>query len=346
MKFQPFIQFNANQHINTNAEILYFDSIILNPSEWYTQYTNIDLTGQTLKLVDCDGVELQDVLFFNDEKYFEFIIQNIYYQQVRLKTTINNIEYLSNYFVCYEEKKTVSIHYKYQDYYQNIRLNGYFTTCDNESNVATYVKETGTKLSGFSTITDYKNFKFDNIDNHTFRALNQALSFPTVYVNLERCTDKPLLKATEEVEGSSNFFASSFKGAIDLDDIHTPSLQIAPPLQLLNSTPNGIYTLTSFINLFELTFNHNVAEQSGQIKLIVETEEESEVPLFVDTINNEVVTLDTPVFTFVNGEYQIFIPENKFNSLYGSNSEIILNFVIQDADFDSNDFNNNDFFTN
>jgi hypothetical protein len=343
MKLYPFIQFNANQHINTNAEILYFDSILLNPTEWYTQISNVDLSGQTLKLIDCNNIELQDVLFFNDEKYFEFTILNTYYQEVRLKVTIDNIDYISNPFVCYEEKKTLRLDYKYKDYYQSIRLNGYFTTLDNESNVSTYVEQKGRKLSGFSTITDYKNFKFDNIDNHTFKATNQALAFPDVYINFERCPDKPLLKGAEDVEGSSNFFSSSLKGCIDVDDVYNFELQIAPRLVLTIAQPQGLYTPESFINAFFVVFNHEVTENSGVVKLY--KDDEFVRDLEVDLINGGQVNFRVFAYNFTNGNYKWIIPANKFNSFYGSHQEIIINFVIQNPDFDNNDFNSDDFFS-
>ena len=343
MKLYPFIQFNANQHINTNAEILYFDSILLNPTEWYTQISNVDLTGQTLKLIDCNGIELQEVLFFNDEKYFEFIILNTYYQPIRLKSTINSIDYISNPFVCYESQDTLRLDYKYKDYYQSIRLNGYFTSVENESNVSTYVKETGTKLSGFSTITVKKKYNFDRISNHVFIATNQALAFPTVYANFERITDKPLLKGGE-IEGRTNEFSSELQGAVDIDDVYNFELQIAPRLVLISTTPQGFYTLSSFENNYQLIFNHNVTEQTGQIKVF--KDDVFFLNLNVTNIIGNIVNLGSfNIQDYTNGLYKWIIPANKFNSFYGSHSEIIINFVIQNPDFDNNDFNSDDFFS-
>ena len=342
MKLYPFIQFNANQHINTNAEILYFDSILLNPTEWYTQISNVDLTGQTLKLIDCNGIELQDVLFFTDEKYFEFTILNTYYQEVRLKVTIDNIDYISNPFVCYESQDTLRLDYKYKDYYQSIRLNGYFTSVENESNVSTYVKETGTKLSGFSTITVKKKYNFDRISNHVFLATNQALAFPTVYANFEKITDKPLLKGGE-IEGRTNEFSSELQGCVDIDDVYNFELQIAPRLVLTIAQPQGLYTPQSFINAFFVVFNHEVTENSGVVKLY--KDDQFVRDLEVDLINGGQVNFRVFAYNFTNGNYKWIIPANKFNSFYGSHQEIIINFVIQNPDFDNNDFNSDDFFT-
>jgi hypothetical protein len=50
-------------------------------------------------------------------------------------------------------------------------------------------------------------------------------------------------------------------------------------------------------------------------------------------------------YNFTNGNYKWIIPANKFNSFYGSHQEIIINFVIQNPDFDNNDFNSDDFFS-
>lgn len=344
MKLFSFIQFNSNQHLNQNAKIGYFDSILLNPAEWYTQIFNIALSDKDLQLVDLCGNVLQNVLYFRNGQYYEFRIGAEYYEPVRFKIIIEEVEYFSNPFSCYENVETLRIDYKNQDLYQSIRLNAYFTNIDNESNVSTYVEQFGNKISGYSTITTKKNYLFNKTDNFTFLATNQALAYPIVYVNNERVTDKPLLK-TSEILGASNLFKSQLEACVDIDDVYNFSLQIAPPLQLINAVPQGIYTLESFENNFELEFNHDVTESVGQIQLFKDNDFFAN--LFVKSIvDDDVKLIFTDDLDFTNGVYKWVIPAGKFNSIFGTHSEIIINFEIRNADFDNKDFNNEDFFTN
>lgn len=355
MKLHSFIQFEPNQRLNTNAKIKYFDAICLKPFEWYCQTIDVELTNTDLvEVVDCNGVVLEEVVYFTSGLFFEFVLQNEYYQQIRLKATTSNSVYFSNPFVCYENELTLRFDYKLNDFYQSIRVQGIRTTMPNTSQVDTYVESRGIELSGYSTLTTRQNYIFDHLDNFTVLAINEALAYETIYIDGIRITNKPLLK-DGEINGQTNQLQSETQGAVDLFDVYEPSLQIAPPLQLISATPQGIYTINSFgvtvINgfahfIFEFNYPINV-NSFGVVQL---TSNGCVSGIFGDpVINNNVATYNTflTLNDFSNCEYQITIPENTFfNNIFGSHSEIIINFEIRNADFDGNDFNNNDFFAN
>lgn len=343
MKLNNFIQFQPKQYLNTNAKIFYFDAICIDPNEFYCQVLDVQLSNlATFELVDCNDIVLQSVINYRSGLFLEFKIENSYYYPVRLKATDGANIYFSTPFVVYENQESLRIDYKLNDFYQSIRVHGYFTTFENVSAVDTYTQERGLVLSGYSTITTKKNFTFEKLDNYTFLAINEALAYPEVYINGLRITDKPLLKAGA-IDGQSNSYSSELQGAVDLFDVYDPVAQIAPPLALTSSIPTGIYTLASFINAFQLTFNHAVTEQTGVIRLLLNGIEIDQ--LTIDAITGAVVDLMTSSFTFVNGNYQIIVPAGKFNSFFGTHQEIITTFVISDADFNASDFNNLDFFT-
>jgi hypothetical protein len=198
------------------------------------------------------------------------------------------------------------------------------------------------KISGFSTLTNKKNYHFDFIDNNSFLALNQALAFPSVYVDGERITDKPLAKANKQ-EGDSNQFTSEFTGCVDLDDRYNSVVQIFSPLSVISASPQGTYTLDEFENNFLLNFNYPVTQGEGLIRIY---RNDIEIGNLNGAINvNGVPPFTGFSYTFTNGVYRWVIPAGKFISFFGTHSEIIINFVIQDADFNNSDFNNNDFFT-
>lgn len=345
MKLNNFIQFQPNQYLNTNAKIFYFDAICLDPNEFYCQILDVEFSNlTTFELVDCNNVVLQSVLSFRDGLFFEFKIENNYYYPVRIKATDGSNIYFSTPFVVYENQDSLRIDYKLNDYYQSIRVHGYFTTFENVSGVDTYTQERGLVLSGFSTLTTKKNHVFERLDNYTFLAINEALAYPQVYINGIRITDKPLLKSGA-IDGQSNSYGSELQASVDLFDFYVPTLQIPDPLQLVNANPQGIYTLDSFVDNYQLIFNYNVTEQSGQIQLF--KDDVFFLNLNTNNINNNIVTLVSFNFQpYTNGTYKIIIPANKFNSFFGSHNEIIINFVIQNADYDENDYDENDYFTN
>jgi hypothetical protein len=344
MKLNNFLQFQPKQYLNTNAKIFYFDAICLDPNEFYCQILDVEFSNSaTFELVDCNGVVLQSVLNFREGLFFEFRIENNYYYPVRLKATDGANTYFSTPFLVYENQDSLRIDYKLNDYYQSIRMHGYFTTFENISAVDTYTQERGLVLSGYSTITTKKNYVFEKIDNYTFLAINEALAYPEVYINGIRITDKPLLKAGT-IEGQSNSYSSELQAAVDLFDVYVPTLQIPDPLQLINATPQGIYSLDTFEENYQLNFNYNVTEQAGQIELF--KDDVFIANLDVLFINNLQVQLRQPNYTYTNGAYTIIIPANKFNSFFGSHEDIIITFVIQNADYDENDYDENDYFTN
>jgi hypothetical protein len=348
MKLNNFIQFQPNQHFNTNVKIFNFDAICLDPSEWYCQVLDVILSnGATFHLVDCNDTVLQSVLTFRSGLFLEFTIQNTYYYPVRLRATDGGNVYFSTPFVVYENQESLRIDYKLNDFYQSIRVHGYFTTFENISAVDTYTQERGLVLSGYSTITTKNNYTFEKLDNYTFLAINEALSYPEAYINGARITDKPLLKAGA-VDGQSNIYQSELQGSVDLFDIYTPELQIAPRLVLTSSSPahNTNYTTSSVPTLYQLTFNQNI-ELLSSANIIMKQNGVNFVNLEVSSIVANVATLDfvgaEP--TISNASYQLIIPANKFKSIYRNNLEIIINFVVSNVDFNGSDFNNLDFFT-
>jgi hypothetical protein len=348
MKLNNFIQFQPNQYLNTNAKIFNFEAICLDPSEFYCQVLDVVLSNSaTFHLVDCNDQVLQSVLTFRSGLFLEFSIQNTYYYPVRLRATDGTSVYFSTPFVVYENKETLRLDYKLNDFYQSIRVHGYFGTFENITSVDTYTQEQGLILSGYSTITKKKNYIFEKLDNYTFLAINEALSYPQIYINGTRITDKPLLKAGA-IEGQFNSYASELQGAVDLFDIYTPDLQIAPRLILTASSPanNRNYTTSSVPSLYTLTFNQNIELLSSAVIVM----KQNGLPFATMSVSSIVANVATIDFigsdpTIANGTYQLIIPANKFKSIYSNNLEIIINFVVSNADFNSSDFNNLDFFT-
>lgn len=357
------IRFNPNIDLNYNAEIIYTDIVCLKPFELYC---NIDanltpLDGQYSAFVVDKCNEVLDNItthFLVQEQpnltAFEFYLKKDYYKPVKImvKNLVNGTIFYSNYFTCKQNNLTFRIDYKNSgnfnsfELYENTRLSGYFTTPEIESDVKTYIQETGKKISNRAILTKYKNFIFDKIDNFIYEQLCEALANEIVYIDGIRITDKPVLKAGE-IQGASNFFESNFKGAIDKNDIYTPTPQILPQLQLLDYLPKGTYLLGASTYpdyLFE--WNYNIELISTEpISVILNGTTTILLQNSDLTIVNNVVT--SPIQGIQDESCEVYIPANKFkNELGMKNIEYTLYFDKRNADFNKLDFNNNDFFTN
>jgi len=356
------IKFNPDINLNYNAEIIYTDIVCLKPFELYlsidAKLTPLDGQYKAFVVDKCNEVidEITNHFIIQEQPNltaFEFYLKKEYYKPVKLmvQNLVNGTIFYSNYFTCKENNLTFRIDYKNSgnfntfEFYESTRLNGYFTTLENESEVKTYIQENGKKVSNRAILTKYKNFTFDKIDNFICDNLCEALANEIVYIDTERVTDKPVLKVGE-IQGSSNFFESNFKGAIDKNDIYINAPQIFPQLQLINYLPKGTYiTGNSYPNyLFEWNYN---------VELI------SNEPIVVTLNGTSIILLENSDLTITNNEItsplqgiqdescEVFIPANKFkNELGMKNIEYTLYFETKNADFLGTDFNNNDFLTN
>lgn len=356
------VKFNPNINLNYNAEILYTDIVCLKPFELYLQIdANLTpLDGQYNAFITdkCNNI-LDDVTnqFLIQEQpnltAFEFYLKKEYYKPVKLmvKSLVNGKIFYSNFFTCKQNNLTFRIDYKNSgnfntfEFYESTRLAGYFTTLENESDVKTYIQENGKKVSNRAILTKYKNFNFDNIDNFTSDLLCEALANEFVYIDTERITDKPVLKASE-IQGSSNFFESNFKGAIDKNDIYKNAPQIFPKLELIDYLPKGTYITGNLYPNYLFEWNYNVYINSNEPILVnignIAT---------INILNSDLTIINNQVTALLQGiqdeSCEVFIPANKFkNELGMTNVEYTLYFETANADFLGTDFNNNDFLTN
>lgn len=336
------IDFNKNIELNQNAKILYFDSIRLKPLTWYCQQVNLPIdSGWTFTVADCQGTEIGSYIFY-ENGYLEFVVLDNHYLPCRfVATRPNTATQYSNYF---EVDNGLSLRFDYKntdELWQSISLNGYFTDINNESNAVTYIQESGAKVSSRAILTTLNTYVFNNLDNNTYLELNKILASEFVYVNGKRITDKPIADR-EEVEGDSNIFGASFEGAVS-DETFIYQLQIAQPLQIIDYSPKGVYSNANFINEFKITFNTDLFTiGNGSIVLIEQNESETQQNLnIVSILANEVILND--MSNVQNGNYQILVPTDKFQSIFGNLPFTVLPFKIQNADFSNIDFNSNDF---
>ena len=352
IQFRNSLYNNKALDLNANAEIGYLNQIILRPNVFYCQKLPFLTDDEySVFVADLCGNNLQEITehcYFSFD-YIEFAsVFDFYGQYVCLKI-VNNINpidiWFSNPIFITDEFYSVDLIYKNisENYKQRSGLNCYFTRAVQESEVKTYVQESGTKVSGKATFTEMKKYVFEQLDNFNYRNINTALANTIVYLDSLRITDKPLLKDAD-IEGSQNTFQSELTASVNYNDSFDYQLQIAIPLNLFSYYPNNIYTLYSIENRITLVFNHSIDSVSTSIiKLYKNDIFYSNLDLI--QINN---TTFEQVYNFVsNGSYKIIIPANKYSSnLYGSLPYTELTFTIANGDYSSSDYSNTDYFTN
>ena len=346
------IRFNPDIELNYNAEIIYNDIVCLKPYELYctidNNLSNIG-AGFSVFVVDkCNKIIDNITTQFIQSNFtaFEFYLTKNYYRPVKLMILSNNLKYYSNYFTCKENNLTFRIDFKNKnEIYQSCRYGGFFTNLEFESDVKTYIQETGKKVSNKAILTRFKNFIFDKLDNFNYENICYALSNEFVYIDSERVTDKPLPK-TAEIQGSSNFFSSNLKCAIDKNDIYNSQPQIFQQLQLIDYLPKGTYLIGTLYPNYLFEWNYNIELISAE-PISVTINGGSTILLQNSdlTITGNKVT--SPILGIQDESCEVFIPANKFKNEFGlKNIAYTLYFQKINADFNKLDFNNNDFLTN
>jgi hypothetical protein len=165
-----------------------------------------------------------------------------------------------------------------------------------------------------------------------------------VYIDTERITDKPILKVSE-IQGSSNFFESNFKGAIDKNDIYINEPQIFPQLQLIDYLPKGTYITGATIPNYRFIFNYNIQKISNENIKIYKNDSLFQTLTDADLIiSNEFI--DATIDATTNGNYKIVIPANKFKNEFNSLLPLTeITFKIKNADYNKLSYNSNNYLT-
>ena len=327
IEFRNSLYKNNDIVLNDNAVLGYFNLIVLRPNEFYCQKLPFFTDNEyNVFIADLCGNNLEEITensFFSFD-YIEFSAAggvDFYGQNVIIKI-VNNVNptdvWYSNPILITDEFYSKDIVYKNisDNYFQRAGLNAYFTRAIQESEVKSYVQESGNKVTGKSTFTEFRKYFFELIDNFNYRNINKALANSNVYLENLRVTDKPLLKDSD-ILGHTNIFNSELTASVNYNDVFEYKFQNAEPLNVINYYPNSIYTLSNIENRVTLIFNHEVNSTSTSI-----------IKLFKDGLfysNLDLIQISSntfeQVFNFTeNGEYRDWETDRKSTRLNSSHS--------------------------
>jgi hypothetical protein len=363
IRLEPSLELGRNTRPASVTSIFYNTQIQLSPNEFYCQISNvkdgISFDGNySVYVVDCNGKELRNItdrialseFTYNGLPQIKFEIAPIgfdFYKQVvilRFKHTVSDAVYYSNPLIISDYEINLTTRFNYQNFtgpeaiakvMQSIRLNCWFDTNDAESEITEYTQIDGLKVSGRAVITEIEKYKFERMDNFTFRRLNKLLTSNVVYINGYRFTNKQVLSSGERI-GNTNVWKQEFTIPINYNDTLNDIPQIWDAFAIVDYLPINTNTSDSVGSEISVTFNRDItASNTAEIRLYKDGNLIETYNLF--TITDNIVTVNLDALT--NGNYRLEI--EGFESIFGETLPLFFwLFSVEDGEFDSDDFNN------
>ena len=367
----------AKSDMMVDSEYFYNGGICLHPQETYLQTTNSKTSiafdeSYKVEIINCSGSVLKDITSnvyiheFQDNNgiyqiSFEIlpIEQDFYFERLYLKlthTTSTLVLYSNGFFLTAEtDKDTFRVDYKsyreykgtnyvLADFYQSIRLFGYFNAISEKKDSKVYTEVNG-KIRKSRVIQSFEyTFDLEDINTNVYKSLAVALESDLVYINGLKAEILETLTADER-KGKSNIFDANFKCQLNEDEVYLDTFQIAPQIGFTELIPLGLYTLSSIPLVGKLAFNYNIAFGSGTLKLY---DYDTDTLLNSITINIDVNYFDFTMPILPNGNYYFLFDSNLVTSVeeISITDKEVWKFSITDGEFDSTEFNNDEFLVN
>ncbi len=321
--------------------------------------------NKVVEVIDCAGNVLKDITpnvsfsFFTDinnipQFAFEIlpIQEDFYYKTCYLRFNVNDNLFYSNGFciTADDENKTFRLDYNNNGYYhgisydkidvyQSIRLFGYLNQTLTKDEVTIYTQLNG-KVRRSRPIQGLESkFNIDLIDTFTFERVANTLNSQIVYLNGVRFNTIDNVQS-EERQGKSNLFSTTFKGQFDYNDKFADSNQIADDFEVIYYSPSGVVNFSAIPSRYFIEFNRNY-QSYEYVKLY-----NYNTGALVQNLNIETSTnvVEGGLGILALGKYYFTL---KVTSIFGEVLEITdknaLTFEVRNADYNSTDYSNNYF---
>jgi hypothetical protein len=281
----------AKSEMMVNSQYINKDTIVLSPNSKYLQISN-SLTNiafddsYIVSLVDCaDNVmlditnkiyinEFQDINgvyqiafeiapikkdFFNENLFLRFEHTGsdlvLWSNPILVTDTIQTIRIDYRNFSYYE-----GISYDRANYFQSIEIAGFFNLPSSKENTVLTTLSNGDIRRSRTTQELEYTYNIEAIDTFAFGRLMAALNSEVVYINGTRFVTSENVQSDER-QGMSNQFATTFKGQFIAIDTYVSSYQIAPALIITSLFPLNSYTLSP--TTATAIFNNNLVSVSN-----------------------------------------------------------------------------------
>lgn len=276
----------AKSEMMANSQYVYKDTIVLSPNSKYLQISN-SLTNiafddsYIVSLVDCADNVMLDItnkIYINEFQDINGIyqidfeiapIQTDFYNKnlfLRFEHTGSDLTLWSNPILVTDTIQTIRIDYRNFSYYegisydranyfQSIEIAGFFNLPSSKENTVLTTLSNGDIRRSRTTQEIEYTYNIEAIDTFCFNRLMVALNSEVVYINGTRFVTSENVQSDER-QGMSNQFATTFKGQFIASDTYVANYQIAPALIITSLFPLNSYTLSP--TTATANFNNNL----------------------------------------------------------------------------------------
>ena len=359
------------------SEYFYNGGVCLHPLEKYLQITNspTDIAfddSYKVELVNCKEEVIKDITsnvfiteFQDNNGIYQIsyeiapLNEDFYYEVLYLKFTHldSDLRLYSNRFIVTAEEQKNSFRLDYKsysvykgtnyvlaDYYQSIRLLGYFNGISENKDSKLYTEVNG-KIRKSRIIQSFEHdYNIEYVNTFVYERLCVALENDLVYLNgvfIEVLDD---VSAGERI-GKSNLFEANFKVQFDNTQTYEDTYQIAPLLSITELLPLGNYTLASIPVTGKATFNNDIVYVGGKLKLY-DYDTDALLNQISITITDNYFEFTMPILT--NGNYY-FLFDNLINDVLLQEISVTdkeqWKFNISAGDYNNTQYKTNQYFT-
>lgn len=364
----------AKSDMMVDSEYFFNWGICLHPLETYLQTTNSDTSiafneSYKVELINCKGDVLKDITskvyiheFQDNNGIYQIsyeilpIQEDFFFERLYLKithTTSDLVLYSNGFYLTAErERETFRLDYKsyreykgtnyvLADYYQSIRLFGYYNGISEKKDSKVYIEING-KIRKSRVIQSFEyTFDIDYIDTFVYERLAVALESDLVYINGIKAKVLETLSAGERIV-KTNSFDATFKTQLINDETYLDTFQIAPVFNYTNLNPIGAYTLATIPTIGTATFNYDLL--SANCSLYNYDTDVLIANLTISITDNE-FSFNMPILA--NGNYYfLFNAVSSYGDGLNLTDKDIWSFSILDGEFDNTEFDNNEFLVN
>lgn len=281
------------------SKLNYHCIISLSPDDVYLQITNTQYGfyppgDMEVHVLDCNGQVLSEITDYTGIQLFthnggqqariEYTFPSLdyYYKPVIIRISSGSWKRYSNPVLITNENPEEVTRFDYwasrdfrnipygdSGFKQSVGLRCYYNQDEPEDTVKDYVQMNDRLISAGVRLGNQKQFRFDKMNPFVRERVRTMLSHDIIYIDGERCTNKPNLKNGER-KGDSNLSDASFIASIDENDRFYPTHQILDGLEVVERFPEaGVYTIEQYngdaLYLAYLIFNRNITVNEGLV---------------------------------------------------------------------------------
>ena len=248
----------------------------------------------------------------------------------------------------------MGIGYTNANVYQAISLALYFDIPIDETETEDYFQiSRNNTISARALYKTFEQYRIEQINRFTFDRLNVLLKHNIIYQDNVRVTNKPTVSSSERL-GDTNYFETDVVLAKDYNDVSPYEYQIFEGVLLSEYNPFGLYLTGYVIDSMSFDISIPITINTGTLSVyksdntLVQTFDESDMLLNTPT-QVKIITTGSSVEFLADDSYYVHVSAGLVTGIGAYNEAITdsttWNFELAPADYDGDDYDNTDYFT-